>query len=66
MDESRLTVVEFEKVKIAETIETREGKSCRPLHGLLWQADADKIRRMSTIEFIGRYSTVSRARIMKT
>jgi len=31
VDDSRLTVAEFEKVKIAETIETREGKSCRPI-----------------------------------
>ena len=52
---ARLTVAEFEKVKIAETIEAREGKSCRPFHSPLWQADSDKIRRMAPIEFIGRY-----------
>jgi hypothetical protein len=55
VDGSRLTASEFEKVKIAETIETRGGKSCRPLHSPLWQADPDKIRRMAPIEFIGRY-----------
>jgi len=55
VDDRRLTIAEFEKVKIAETIETREGKSCRPIHSPLWQADADKIRRMAPIEFIGRY-----------
>ncbi|MBZ5550984.1 MAG: hypothetical protein LAO22_24015, partial [Acidobacteriia bacterium] len=55
VDDSRLTVAEFEKVKIAETIETREGKSCRSLHSPLWQADPDRIRRMAPIEFIGRY-----------
>ena len=55
VDDSRLTAGEFEKVKIAETIETRGEKSCRPLHSPLWQADADKIRRMAPIEFIGRY-----------
>jgi superfamily II DNA or RNA helicase len=55
VDDRRLTVAEFEKVKIAETIETREGKSCRPIHSPLWQADPDKIRRMAPIEFIGRY-----------
>ena len=55
VDESRLTTAEFEKVKIAETIETRCNKSCRPFHSPLWQADADKIRRMAPIEFIGRY-----------
>jgi len=55
VDDSRLTAGEFEKVKIAETIETRGEKSCRPLHSPLWQADSDKIRRMAPIEFIGRY-----------
>lgn len=55
VDDCRLTVAEFEKVKFAETIETREGKSCRPIHSPLWQADSDKIRRMAPIEFIGRY-----------
>jgi hypothetical protein len=54
VDESRLTAGDFEKVKVAETIEARGGKSCRPLHSPLWQADADKIRRMAPIEFIGR------------
>jgi len=53
--ESRLTLAEFEKVKISETIESRGDKSCRPLHSPLWQADSDKIRRMAPIEFIGRY-----------
>jgi hypothetical protein len=55
VDDRRVTAAEFEKVKIAETIETREGKSCRPIHSPLWQADPDKIRRMAPIEFIGRY-----------
>jgi superfamily II DNA or RNA helicase len=55
VDECRLTIREFEKIKIAETIEARGEKSCRPLHSPLWQADSDKIRRMAPIEFIGRY-----------
>jgi len=55
VDESRLTTAEFEKVKIAETIDTRGDKSCRRFHSPLWQADGDKIRRMAPIEFIGRY-----------
>ena len=55
VNESRLTVAELEKVKIAETIETRGDKQCRPFHSPLWQADADKIRRMAPIEFVGRY-----------
>src|SRR5579872_708983 len=55
IDDSRLAAGEFDKVKIAETIETRGEKTCRLLHSPLWQADADKIRRMAPIEFIGRY-----------
>jgi len=55
MNDSRLMVADFEKVKIAETIDTRGDKSCRPFHSPLWQADPDKIRRMAPIEFIGRY-----------
>ena len=55
VDGGRLTAAEFEKIKIAETVETREGKSCRPFHSPLWQADADRIRRMAPVEFIGRY-----------
>lgn len=55
VDENRLTIAEFEKVKIAETIEARGDKSCRPFHSPLWQADPNRIRRMAPIEFIGRY-----------
>jgi superfamily II DNA or RNA helicase len=55
VDESRLTVADFEKVKISETIEARGEASCRRLHSALWQADTDRIRRMAPIEFIGRY-----------
>ena len=53
--ESRLTIAEFKKVKISETLEARGGKRCRPFHSALWQADSDKIGRMAPIEFIGRY-----------
>ncbi|HET6178417.1 MAG TPA: helicase-related protein [Candidatus Sulfotelmatobacter sp.] len=55
VDESRLTVADFEKVKISETIEARGEASCRRLHSAMWQADTDRIRRMAPIEFIGRY-----------
>jgi superfamily II DNA or RNA helicase len=55
VDESRLTVAEFEKVKISETVESRGDKPCRQIHSALWQADSDKILRMAPIEFIGRY-----------
>src|SRR6266542_3419405 len=47
VNESRLTIAEFEKVKIAETIESVGDKRCRPIHSALWQADSDKIRRMA-------------------
>ncbi len=55
LDDGRLTAAQFEQFKISETIESRGDKSCRPFHSPLWQADADKIRRMAPIEFIGRY-----------
>ena len=55
VNDTRLMAGEFEKVKIAETIETRGERACRQMHSPLWQADADKIRRMAPIEFIGRY-----------
>jgi hypothetical protein len=54
-DESRLTVADFEKVKISETIDARGKASSRRLHSAMWQADAERIRRMAPIEFIGRY-----------
>jgi len=54
-DSGRLTAVDFERVKISETVESRGEKSCRPFHSALWQADAEKLRRMAPIEFIGRY-----------
>jgi superfamily II DNA or RNA helicase len=55
VDESRLTIADFEKVKISETVEARADRACRHLHSAMWQADPDKIRRMAPVEFIGRY-----------
>jgi superfamily II DNA or RNA helicase len=55
VDDGRLTVADFEKVKISETIEARGERSCRRLHSAMWQADPEKIRRMAPVEFIGRY-----------
>lgn len=55
MNENRLTVADFERVKICEAVETRGDRSCRPFYSPLWQADRDKIPRMAPIEFIGRY-----------
>ena len=55
VESGRLTAADFDNVKLAETIELRGDKACRPLHSPLWQADLDKIQRMAPIEFIGRY-----------
>jgi superfamily II DNA or RNA helicase len=55
VDENRLTVADFEKIKISETVEARADRACRRLHSAMWQADPDKIRRMAPVEFIGRY-----------
>ena len=55
VESGRLTAADFDNVKLAELIEKRGDKLCRPQHSPLWQADSDKIRRMAPIEFIGRY-----------
>jgi hypothetical protein len=55
VDDGRLTVADFEKFKIAETSESCGERSCRRLHSAMWQADPEKIRRMASVEFIGRY-----------
>lgn len=55
VDDGRLTVADFRKTKIAETIETRDDKPCREAYSPMWQADPEKIHRMAPIEFIGRY-----------
>jgi superfamily II DNA or RNA helicase len=55
VDESRLLAGDFDKLKIAETIDVRGDKPCRTTYSALWQADPEKIKRMAPIEFIGRY-----------
>ena len=55
VDDGRLTVADFEKFKIAETIESCGERSCRRVHSAMWQADPEKIPRMAPVEFIGRY-----------
>ena len=55
VDENRLTAIDFDKLKIAETIAARGDKPCRLVHNPLWQADPDKIQRMVPTEFIGRF-----------
>lgn len=55
VESGRLTAADFDIAKLSEIVEKRGDKACRPIHSPLWQADADKIRRMAPIEFIGRY-----------
>src|ERR1044071_3654270 len=55
VDDGRLTVADFRKVKIAEVIEARDEKPCKHAYCPMWQADPEKIHRMAPIEFIGRY-----------
>jgi hypothetical protein len=55
VDDGRLTVADFEKFKISETIESCGERSCRRVHSAMWQADPEKICRMAPVEFIGRY-----------
>ncbi len=58
--EDQLLVSDFGKVRRSEVIgngnDTDAAAKCRrPLFSPLWQADENKIRRFSPIEFIGRY-----------
>lgn len=55
VESGRLTAADFDNVKLAEIIEKRGDKPCRPVHSPLWQADSEKIQRMAPIEFIGRF-----------
>jgi len=55
VDENRLMAADFDKLRIAESVEMRGDKPCRQLHSALWQADPEKIQRMAPTEFIGRY-----------
>lgn len=55
VDENRLMAADFDKLKIAQSVEMRGDKPCRQLHSALWQADPEKIQRMAPTEFIGRY-----------
>src|ERR1043165_379978 len=50
VESGRLTVSDFDTVKLSEIVEKRGDKICRPVHSPLWQADADKIRRMAPIQ----------------
>jgi superfamily II DNA or RNA helicase len=54
-DEGRLTVSDFDKVRIAEVLAELSEKSCRFRYAPLWQADNGKIRRCAPVDFISRY-----------
>jgi hypothetical protein len=54
-NEERLLSSDFADSKIAEVIDERSGKKCRPQFAPLWQADKSKIQREAPIDFIGRY-----------
>ncbi|HVH85811.1 MAG TPA: helicase-related protein [Terriglobales bacterium] len=54
-DEERLTVRDFEKVRIAEVLTELSEKSCRQRFAPVWEADNRKIPRVAPIDFISRY-----------
>ena len=54
-DEGRLTLGDFDRVRIAEVISQLSEKSCRSRYAPLWQADSRKIRRVAPVDFISRY-----------
>ena len=57
--EKRLLAGDFKKAKLGEIIGGKysEGslKERRRLYSALWQADGNKIRRFSPVDYIGRY-----------
>lgn len=54
-DEGRLTVSDFEKVRISEVLSELTEKPCRSRYAPLWQADNQKIPRVAPVDFISRY-----------
>jgi superfamily II DNA or RNA helicase len=54
-DEGRLTVSDFEKVRISEVLSELSEKPCRSRYAPLWQADNQKIPRVAPVDFISRY-----------
>lgn len=54
-DEGRLTLSDFEKVRIAEVVSELSEKLCRSRYAPLWQADNEKIPRVAPVDFISRY-----------
>src|SRR5260370_6823686 len=54
-DEGRLTIGEFDKVRIAEVLTQLGEKPCQGRYAPLWQADNKKIPRVAPVDFISRY-----------
>jgi superfamily II DNA or RNA helicase len=54
-DDGRLTIGDFDKVRIAEVLTEYSEKSCRGRYAPLWQADNRKIPRVAPVDFISRY-----------
>jgi superfamily II DNA or RNA helicase len=54
-DEGRLTVRDFDKIRIAQSVAEMSGKSCRQRYAPLWEADNQKIPRAAPVDFISRY-----------
>lgn len=54
-DEGRLTVGDFERVRITEMVSELNEKPCRSRFAPLWQADNQKIPRVAPVDFISRY-----------
>ncbi len=54
-DEGRLTIGDFDKVRIAEVLTQLGEKPCLGRYAPLWQADNRKIRRVAPVDFISRY-----------
>jgi superfamily II DNA or RNA helicase len=54
-DEGRLTMGDFDKVRISEVLTELAEKPCQARYAPLWQADNQKIPRVAPVDFISRY-----------
>ena len=52
-DGTRLTVLDFDKKRMHEIVESEKGGTTK--YSALWQADRSKIMRMAPVEYMGRY-----------
>ncbi|MCZ2077979.1 MAG: hypothetical protein LC130_23610 [Bryobacterales bacterium] len=53
--DDQLRRADFRKVKHSEVVIPETNRDRRPFFSALWQADNQKIQRMASVEFIGRY-----------